>query len=79
MTPPKMKLYEFSAMLTVHTVVAAKSEDAAKAKLDSFSREWWAHQNANADVICVSDLDLFDVRDQKPHVPISEQAHLVVG
>jgi len=58
-----MKLYEFSSLVTVHTVIAAENEGIARKRLSEFTAE--ALVNGCGDVLDVADIDLFDVRNPK--------------
>lgn len=54
------KLYEYSTLVKVHVVVAAESEEAARAELDkTLSPEGWCRVG---DIINTTDIDLFDER-----------------
>jgi len=69
----KVRLYEFSAMVSYGVVVAAISEEDAKKHIEDWGRTW-CHQEFQS----VSDVDLFEVRDvdQTPEV-ISGRANEV--
>jgi len=66
------KLYEFSALLNYHYVVAADSEKAAQAEIKSYEKSW-----LNGDFVAVSDVQLVDVRKCK-RKDLTENAHIVV-
>lgn len=53
----KVRLYQFSALLSYHVVVAATSEQEAKAHIDNWPESWWSRQELQK----VADVDLFRV------------------
>ena len=62
MTEPEQtpRLYEISAMVNWHTVILAVSEADALEHIKTWERSW---NDANADFVGVSDVDVYDVRD----------------
>ena len=56
------KLYEFSALLNCHLVVAADDEESARAAVESLEGAWYE----TGDFIEVSDVDLVDIRTVDP-------------
>jgi len=70
-----VKLYEISALLTYHVVIAAESEDQALAEVETWEHSW----DAKAALIGVSDVEVFDVRDPyaQTNKAFEDEAHVV--
>lgn len=66
---PKVKLYEISAMVCYHTVIAATSKEDAMKHIDAWESAW--HHYAN--LISVGELELVDEREIKES--ISRESH----
>ena len=71
-----MKLYEFSSLVTVHTIIAAETEAIARKRMGEFTAE--ALVNGCGDVLDVADIDLFDERNSKSK-NLYDEAHDVVS
>jgi len=70
-----MKLYEFTALLKCSVVVAAKTEEKARAAIETWEKAWIE----TGDFIGVTDVDLFDVREIDPNCCIEDQAYEIVN
>lgn len=64
------KLYEITALLRVSTVIAADSEEQAMAHVKDWHEAW--RDDQNADLVGVSDIKIFDVRDAND---VEDEAH----
>jgi hypothetical protein len=71
-----MKLYEFSALVSVGTVIAAESREIAEERMRSFSSE--ALVTGCVDIGEVSDIQFLEERDIKTDDPFDE-AHDVIA
>lgn len=71
-----MKLYEFSAIISVGVVVYAESEEQARAELDEWSAATWYHGGDVSDE--VSDIDLIDERELVSDDP-EDEAHVILS
>ena len=60
---PALQLYEISAIVCYHTVIVAESREAALEHVSTWENAWT--EPCNADLISVSDVDVFDVRPMK--------------
>jgi hypothetical protein len=69
---PTVKLYEISAIVSFRAVVAAVSKEDALGHVSTWEQAWI--DPANADLVGVSDVELFDVRDA---ISIKDDAHHV--
>jgi hypothetical protein len=67
---PKVRLYEISAMVSYHVVVAAISEKDAMEQVSTWEDAW----HGNSDNCGVSDVEMFDVRDLHSDDPTLAQA-----
>jgi hypothetical protein len=70
--PLVVTIFEFSAMVSVHVVVAAKNEESAKMQVNDLTAKGWTQIG---DIIGVSDIDVFDIRTCNPE-HIDDLAHL---
>jgi len=73
-----MKLYEFSGFISVYTVIAAESEQDARAEIASWGKGAWL---ANGDAMDeVSDVELLDVRNARSDNldDLKDEAHVVL-
>lgn len=64
------KLYEISALVSYHVVIRANSKKEALDHVATWEHAW----DSNSDLVCVSDVELFDVREghaEDAHVDIS--------
>jgi len=68
------KLYEFTASLKCAAVIAAESEDEARAAIETWEISW----TDCGELIGVEDVDLLDVREAKAS-DLSDEAHHVVN
>lgn len=68
------KLYEFTANIKCAVVVAAESEELARASIETWERAWVD----SGELLDVSDVDLFDAREAKTS-DLSVEAHVVVN
>jgi len=68
------KLYEFTANLKCAVVVAAESEEEARAAIETWETSWVD----SGDLLEVSDVDLLVVREAKAS-DLSDEAHVVVN
>ena len=68
------KLYEFSAMLQCHYVVAADSEEAARKAIETYERARFEE----GDFIGVSDVTLDNVREVVKGACLEDLAHEVL-
>lgn len=64
------KLYEITALLRVSTVIAADSEKQAMDRVKEWHEAW--RDDQNADLVGVSDIKLFEVRDAND---VEDEAH----
>ena len=82
-----MKLYEFTAMISVATVVAANSREEAETAIRAMSEQFFVSENGNADVLEVSDIEFSCERDpaavrgdeESVEEWLEDEAHLIVG
>ena len=70
------KLYEFTALLECSCVVAAESEELARAEVENYEKAWYD----TGEFVGVVDVELFDVReaDSQDVGVLADLAHVVV-
>jgi hypothetical protein len=66
------KLYEFSAMVNCHLVVAADNEKAAREEIKTYERAWFETGDAGE----VTDIELIDIRNPKS-TDLNDEAHVI--
>jgi len=71
-----MKLYEFSALVSVAIVIAAESRDVAEERIRSFSADGLV--SGLGDVVEVSDIDFMEERELSSDDPYDEAHDVVV-
>ena len=69
----RQKLYEFSALINYHLVVAAATEVEARAEIKTYEKAW-----LTGDFIAVSDVELVDVRKPTNKEAVIDEAHIIV-
>lgn len=69
----QVRLYEIKAIVTYSTVVAATSEEDAMKHVESWEDTWSVAECT--DLIGVSDVELFDVRDLQSVETLDDEAH----
>lgn len=67
---PEVKLYEISALVCYHAVIAAISEEDAMKHIETLENAW----HDNADLVAVSDVELFEERAIKSSI-VTDEAH----
>jgi hypothetical protein len=69
------KLYEFTALLKYSCIVAAESEELARAEIQDYESAW----HEIGELVGVVDVDLFDVReaDSQDESILNDLAHVV--
>lgn len=72
----KRKLYEFTAVATCSVVVAAASEEEARAAISTWERAWFE----TGELVGISDVDLFEVRaaHSQDERSLQDEAHEIV-
>ena len=71
-----MKLYEISALVNYHVVIAAKTKEEALKEVETWEHSW----DSTADLIEVTDVDVFDIREPYAQADeaLEDEAHVVV-
>lgn len=71
-----MKLYEISALVNYHVVIAAKTKEEALKEVETWEHAW----DSTADLIEVTDVDVFDIREPyaQTEKALEDEAHVVV-
>lgn len=70
------KLYEFTALLNCSLIVAAESEEEARAEIQDYESAW----HDTGEFVGVDNVDLLDVReaDSQDEDTLNDLAHVVV-